>query len=288
MADSRHTVVGLRDVPLVGAKRLRVESPSGVAVDPARGTVIAFSAFSRKVTLLHLDEQPSTEVTLPALAPATAPSEQVAEGRTLFHRSGDLAIARNGRACASCHVDGRDDGLVWTTPLGQRQTPMLAGRIDGTAPYDWSGEHATLVEHITITVRNLEGRGLQPRQLDALAAYVATMSAPPKRAHASATVARGQAIFRSAETGCASCHVEGTRFADHETHTLPETRGKAPHFDTPSHAFVGQTAPYFHDGRYTSLGQLVDGCEDPATHMGHTKHLAAEDRRALVAYLRTL
>jgi cytochrome c peroxidase len=102
-------------------------------------------------------------------------------------------------------------------------------------------------------------------------------------------VARGQSIFRSAETGCASCHVEDTRFTDHETHTLAGAPGRtAPHFDTPSLAFVGQTAPYFHDGRFTTLEQLVDGCDEPATHMGHTKQLGPDDRKALVAYLRTL
>ncbi len=271
---------------------LRVDSPTGVAVDPAQEAIIAFSSFTRKLTRFSpKDEGTPTEVLLPA--PLTAQPELVVEGRALFHRSGDRTIARNGRACASCHVDGRDDGLVWPTPLGQRQTPMLAGRIEGTAPYGWNGEHATLVDHIRTTVKNLEGRGMEAHALDALAAYVASMKAPDKRALASTMTQRGQTIFRSVETGCSSCHAEETRFTDHETHTLAQgaaqTRGPgAPHFDTPSLAFVGQTAPYFHDGRFTSLEQLVDGCEDPATNMGHTKHLAPEDRKALVSYLRTL
>ena len=30
-------------------------------------------------------------------------------------------LSGDGRACASCHPDGRDDGLVWSTPNGPRQ-----------------------------------------------------------------------------------------------------------------------------------------------------------------------
>ena len=267
--------------------RLPVDNPTGLAVDPAREEVIAFSSFTRKLTALSLrTEEPTAEILLPA--PLAVQTELVAEGRELFHRSGDSTIARNGRACASCHVDGRDDGLVWPTPLGQRQTPMLAGRIEGTAPYGWNGEHATLAQHITTTVKNLEGRGLQPQALDALAAYVGSMKATEKRPHPSTLAQRGQGIFRSAEAGCSSCHAEDTRFTDHETHTLAQVKGSKAHFDTPSLAFVGQTAPYFHDGRFTSLEQLVESCEDPATNMGRTKHLAPDDKQALVAYLRTL
>ena len=50
-------------------------------------------------------------------------------------------------------------------------------------------------------------------------------------------------------------------------------------------AFVGLTAPYFHDGRWKSLDDLVEGCDGV---MGHTKHLSSSDKQALVAYLRTL
>jgi mono/diheme cytochrome c family protein len=264
--------------------RLDVESPSGLAVDSARAEVVAFSLFTRKLTVLALAGGAPVEVELARGAPLP---ERLVEGRRLFHRSGDARIAKNGRACASCHVDGREDGLVWPTPLGKRQTPMLAGRLEGTAPFGWEGEHATLVVHITSTVKNLEGTGLPEPQVEALAQYVVSMHAPSKRVVKNDDIlTRGRAIFTSPEAGCSSCHVPETHFTDHETHML----GKTPHppFDTPSLAFVGQTAPYFHDGRFTSLEALVDGCEEPATMMGHTKHLSPDDRRALVGYLRSL
>jgi cytochrome c peroxidase len=261
--------------------RVKVESPTDVALDSDRKAAVVFSTFSRRlsvVPLAHTDEV--SAVVLPRRAPL---GELIADGRRLFHRSADPRIARNGRACASCHVDGRDDGLVWPTPLGKRQTPMLAGRIAETAPYGWNGEHPSLVAHIKSTVKNLDGTGLNDPELDALAAYVASMKAPSKRNDASdAAAGRGKTVFASNEAGCSSCHTEATRFTDLETHTLGKI---GPAFDTPSLAFVGQTAPYFHDGRFKTLEELIDGCEGV---MGKTKHLSPDSRQDLVAYLRTL
>jgi cytochrome c peroxidase len=267
-------------------KRLAVETPTSVAVDAARATVVAFSTFTRKLSVLPLAAGGEAFEVAVARSDEHVVSDVVAEGRRLFHRSGDERISKNGRACASCHVDGREDGLVWPTPSGKRQTPMLAGRLDGTAPYGWNGEHDTLVTHIKSTVKNLGGTGLANEKVDALAQYVASMKAPPKRAAlAQELVTRGKGIFESSEAGCSSCHAGDTRFTDHETHGLAQRRVL---FDTPSLAFVGQTAPYFHDGRFRTLEALVAACDDPTVKMGHTSHLDDGERRALVSYLRSL
>ena len=48
---------------------------------------------------------------------------------------------------------------------------------------------------------------------------------------------------------------------------------------------MGGTAPYFHDGRYASLEQLLSAGD---TSMGHTFHLPRRDVLALKAFLETL
>lgn len=261
--------------------RVPVQAPTGLAIDPERHELVAYSASTRRLSVISLDD--TAKITNIELAPT--PNEtataSIAKGRALFHRSGDKRIAANGRSCASCHVDGREDGLVWPTPKGKRQTPMLAGRLDGTAPYGWHGEHASLAIHIRDTLKNLEGKGLPDDELEALAGYVATLRTPTKRSLTNDVVARGHDVFNSNETGCSSCHIEATRFADGESHVLAKGRP----FDTPSLTFVGQTAPYFHDGRFATLEDLIDQCDSV---MGNTKHLSQADRHALVAYLRTL
>ena len=45
---------------------------------------------------------------------------QIARGRALFRVTDDGRLSRDGRACASCHPDGRDDALTWSTPDGPR------------------------------------------------------------------------------------------------------------------------------------------------------------------------
>jgi len=267
---------------LILRPRIEIERPSGVAFDRERNEVVAFSVFTRKLSLAAPVNGPAhDEIRLPRVG--ETPSEQILAGRALFHESRDPRISSDHRACASCHVDGREDGMVWPTPKGTRQTPMLAGRLDGTGPFGWNGEHATLPIHITETVGNLGGKGLPKESLEALAAFVVSMKVPARRGSANATVARGKEIFESSSAECASCHVEKTRFTDREAHALAQ--GKEARFDTPSLHFVGLTPPYFHDGRFKTLEELVDKCDGT---MGSTKQLTANDRQALVEFLRTL
>jgi cytochrome c peroxidase len=56
-------------------------------------------------------------------------------------------------------------------------------------------------------------------------------------------------------------------------------------FDTPALRFVSGTAPYFHDGRYATLEELLQGADGK---MGHTLQLSRQDVTALAAYLETL
>ena len=127
---------------------------------------------------------------------------------------------------------------------------------------------------------------LPDEKVEAFAQYVASMKAPRRAEHAvGALVARGKGTFESSEAGCSSCHVGDSRFTDHEMHSLAKWSAL---FDTPSLAFVGQTAPYFHDGRFGTLEAVVAACDEPTVKMGHTSHLDEDERRALVAYLRSL
>ena len=56
-------------------------------------------------------------------------------------------------------------------------------------------------------------------------------------------------------------------------------------FNTPSLKFLSGRAPYFHDGRYKTLDDLLAKSDG---QMGHTKHLSKAERADLLAYLRTL
>ena len=56
-------------------------------------------------------------------------------------------------------------------------------------------------------------------------------------------------------------------------------------FNTPSLRFLAGRAPYYHDGRFETLSDLLAGVDGA---MGHTKHLKKEEQKALEAFLLTL
>ncbi len=257
--------------------------PTGIAVDDARAVV--WSQFAQKLTVHALDlfdDTPTVEI---ALERRGAPDAQVALGRALFHAAGQKRISFDGRSCASCHPDGRDDGMTWATDEGPRQTPILMGRLDGSAPYGWNGDMPTLEAHLRRTLRRLGGTGLTARERDALVAYIHSLEAP-EVTNADQRVARGAEIFGSPEAGCSGCHVDviGTDRINHDVGTLAPG-DDIREFDTPSLRFVGQSAPYFHDGRYPTLLAML---RDQHMKMGQTDHLGRDDLDALAAFLETL
>jgi mono/diheme cytochrome c family protein len=273
--------------------------PTGIAVDTDKDRAVVWSQFERTVNVIQLggsdlvdDKGPDKPPPVAhfALNEPTHPMPvNIALGRVLFNMVGDERISHDGRACASCHPDGRDDSLVWSTPNGPRRSIMLAGRVGDTAPFSWSGTESSIKEHIGITFSRLKGTGdLRSMELSALADYILTLSPPPgaMTKDTAARVARGNEIFHSAAAACSTCH-SGPSATDNEKHDVQSKTAadKNGNFNTPSLRFVGGGGPYFHDGRYKTLRQLLT---DADRKMGHTAQLSNDDLEALEAYLRTL
>lgn len=211
---------------------------------------------------------------------------QVALGRRLFHLTA-RRTANDGRACASCHPSGRDDGMTWITEDGPRQTPILAGRLDdATKPYGWNGRNEALDGHLQRTLKRLRGTGLSRDERDAVFAYIKQLPVP-HRATAGELVQRGRAIYEDPAVGCATCHGLDEATTDGRAHDLGmvATGDRIDAFNTPSLRFVARSAPYFHDGRYPTLDALL---ADRKSNMGHAGDLPDADRAALEAFLRTL
>jgi mono/diheme cytochrome c family protein len=164
--------------------------------------------------------------------------------------------------------------------------------LEGTAPYSWDGQTKDLDLHLSETFERLGGSGrMSSLERRALVAYLGALPTPA-RGHvvqsngADSAVARGRALFESPTTGCASCH-GGRNLTSNVTHDVSSNveADRDSHFDTPSLKFLSGRGPYFHDGRYATLSDLVDASKDK---MGKTSHLSATDRDALLAYLRSL
>ncbi|MDC3961091.1 hypothetical protein [Polyangium jinanense] len=184
-----------------------------------------------------------------------------------------------------------------------RQTPMLAGRVVYEGPYGWHAESPHLTHRLTngfLLHRwgdlpyGHDRKELTERAM-ALRAFLRLGLVPPPRKtrELSDEEKKGQEVFLRVETKCAGCHVPEMDYSDRAPYPVysklppPESFEADPElgYKTPSLRFVGGTAPYAHDGRFSTLEELIERNDD---RMGNTNQLTKPERTALVAFLRTL
>jgi hypothetical protein len=201
------------------------------------------------------------------------------------------------------------NGSIWDGEHGKvlhrgypRQTPMLAGRVAARGPWGWHGKQQ-IIEQRIITGFTIHGGGggwgtpakKLVQRAEELAAFLRQgLVTPPKEPRRlSAVEERGRELFSAGETRCATCHFPATDYTDRGLVSLgiPPVlptfidEPKQRLYKTPSLLFVAGTAPYFHDGRFATLEELIEKNRD---HMGRTSQLSPDDRAALVAFLRTI
>lgn len=163
--------------------------------------------------------------------------------------------------------------------------------------------------------------GRDPRFEDigrAIACYVRTIRsgdsrydryASGRRGMLSEQEQRGLALFRG-KAGCIQCHA-GPNLTDEEFHNtgvsfrggrlLDEGRFAVTHdpqdhgrFKTPTLREIARTAPYMHDGSLGTLEEVIDYYNRGGNRNSNLDsaivplHLLPEDKRAIIAFLRTL
>ncbi len=282
------------------------DGPRGIVLSPDDRTAYVANSLSDDVSVIDL----TTFAEVTRIPVTTSPlSPQLHRGKLLFTSSRSTRVSRDRwMSCESCHFDGEQDGRTWLFPDGPRNTTNLRG-LAHTHPLHWSADRDE-VQDFEFTIRELQaGTGLledphpelghpntgRSTDLDALAAFVESLRPKPspfRLADGTLTpeAARGQTVFHRADVGCAECHVPPL-FTDLRVHDIGTGDGPGellgPGFDTPSLRGIWHTAPYLHDGRASTL-QDVLVTHNPTDQHGQTAHLSEVELHDLVAFLRSL
>lgn len=298
--------------------------PQAMALDPAGARLAVFNFLSRSVSyydvagLLRGTRNAAPELATITTVASEPLSPVVLAGKRIFHDAADHRMSRDSYlSCATCHFEGGHDGRTWDftqSGEGLRNTISLNGRAGvGHGRVHWTANFDELQDFENDIRGAFGGQGFlsdvdfattqdplgppkagRSAELDALAAYVATLShfAPsPHRApdgSLSDEARRGRVVFNN--SGCATCH-GGAHFTDllrHDVGTIRPESGlglgqplAGVGFDTPTLRGVWEGAPYLHDGSAATLEQVLE-------RHGQIPALSEPERAQLLAYLLSL
>jgi mono/diheme cytochrome c family protein len=258
----------------------------------AEGMVV--SSEGRRVYVLDVFTAEITEVVLPRLSgskpgiarfdagPKGAVPDNVRLGRELFTTSTSPAMSAGVLACATCHPEGRPDGLTWVFGDQLRNTPSLVGRISETAPFHWAGDLADPGALDRATIQTvMGGQGPSETERAALFAFLDTLPVPPAPSLDVDAVERGRLVFFDEVVGCATCHA-GAHYTDNQNHELYGSR-----FQTPVLHGLARSEPYLHDGSAATLDDVYNRLI-ATDRMGHGSHLTDDEQNDLLTFLRSL
>ena len=298
-ADDLSFLIGLRQrVQLAG------NGPRSITMAGQRAYVASY--FSDTLEILDTGKSPfaahsiclqeSEKSTATTAAPRTPSTASVLrDGERLFN---DATICFQGwQSCTSCHSDdARVDGLNWdllNDGIGNPKNSKSLLLSHVTPPSMSMGVRYTAeaavkagIEHILFTVPSAELTVPLNQWLKSLKPIPSPYL---QNGRLSPAAKRGEKLFRSAKTGCASCHTSAT-FTNLRSYDVgtssPSDRGLEL-FDTPTLVELWRTGPYLHDGSAATLLEVFTARNVGDRH-GHTSHLSKEELDCLVEYLLSL
>ena len=262
-------------------------------------TAVTALYFEDAVSLFNLDD-PAARAQVVPLGPKPDLSRDRARRGEMLYNDGSMCF-QQWQSCASCHPDGRVDGLNWDllndgmgnpkqtrSELYNHVTPptMITG-----IRKDMHACNAAGLIHIQFVTRPEE-------DVYCFDAYVEKMKPVPSpylvNGKLSARAQRGEKLFRQAK--CAECHTPekkapggeplwtDLKLYDVGVGAATETGRK---FDTPTLAECWRTAPYLYDGRALTMEEVLTICNPNDKH-GETSKLTPEQIKDLAEYVLSL
>jgi len=240
--------------------RLNGKGPRGVAVVGGRAYVAEY--FSDGVSVVLLDAKTGGRVDTIPLGNEPQLTLQ-RRGQMLFNDA--TLCLQQWQSCASCHPDGRTDGLNWdltndgTGNLQNAKSLLLAHK---TPPAMSSGVRASAEAGVRAGLTHILFAEYREEDAVAIDAYLESLEPVPSprlvNGRLSPAARRGKRLFFSEKVGCATCHPPPL-YTDLRMYDVGSKRGwdDRASFDTPTLVEVWRTAPYLHDGHYLTIEELI-------------------------------
>jgi len=236
------------------------------------------------------------------LNPNLRPSDTLI-GEQFFH---DATLCfQNWQSCSSCHPDARVDGLNWdllNDGIGNPKNAKSMLLSHQTPPAMWTGARKNAEAAVRAGFRHIQFNKLEDSNADKVDKYLRSLQPVPSPYlmddQLSPSAKRGKELFFSLEVGCSQCHPR-PNFTDMKSHAVETntrfdlTRDKngriikQTRFDTPSLVEVWRTSPYLHDGRYTTIQEVITK-GNHGDKRGKTSHLTKREIDDLVAFVLSL
>ncbi len=262
------------------------KGPRGMALAPDGQKLYVANYFSG--TIGTLDAATGKLLGTIAVGPQP-PADSARRGEAYFYDA--TKCFQRWHSCASCHPDGRVDGLPWDfmrDGIGNGKDVISLVLMDRTSPHN---RRATRPDPRECMRTGVIGSHLivpEPADVDDLVAYASSLAAEPNPnlPELAAAAARGKAVFEG-KAKCAGCH-PAPYYTDLKQHNVGivtplEPDGK---YDTPTLIEAYRTAPYYHDGRAATLRDALT--KHGGDRHGHARDLAPQELDDLIAYVLSL
>jgi len=233
--------------------------PRGLAIVGSKAYAAMY--FSDNLAVVDLKEKPDKAVSTIALGPKPKLTVQ-RRGQMLFH---DATLCfQQWHSCASCHPDARADAFHWdlmSDGMGNGKNVKSLLLAHKTPPATSTGFQAKAETTVRSRIRLILFAVRPEADAAAIDEYLKSLKPVPSpylvNGKLSPAAERGKKLFFDKEVGCAKCHPKPL-YTDLSMHDVG-SKGKHDRrttFDTPTLIECWRTAPYMHDGRYTTMKEL--------------------------------
>ncbi len=273
------------------------DGPRGVVTIGRRAVTALY--FADALSIADLDN-----AALPAKQIAVGSKKDLSKDRVrrgeMLYNDGSMCF-QQWQSCASCHPDGRVDGLNWdllNDGMGNPKQTKNELYTQWTPPTMVTGIRKDMHECNRAGLIHIQFVTRPEEDVHCFDAYVTAMKPVPSpylvNGQLSERAKRGEVLFKKAK--CADCHTADSKgpngehlWTDRKPYDVGVGTGTeaGKKFDTPTLAEVWRTAPYLYDGRALTMEDVLTTSNPNDAH-GETSKLTPEEIKDLAEYVLSL